>query len=101
VKNDGSLTGWTTEMGLDDLKHEAHGNGGIEGVAVFFQNAEADRRGQPVSRSGNAEGTDDFRAGGEVGHRGSECFLSLKLPVKSEVSFPWDPGHRAGRRQAG
>lgn len=55
-------------MRLDNLQHEAGGDGSIEGVAALFQYGHADGRGNPVGGGNNAKGAENFRPGGKVSH---------------------------------
>jgi hypothetical protein len=52
-------------MRLHHLQREGGRNTGVERVAAFFQDAHADRGGDPVRRGDDAESAFDFRAGGE------------------------------------
>ena len=52
---------------LDDLEHQAGGDGGVEGVAAGLQRGHAGRGGQPVGGRHHAEGARELRPGGERG----------------------------------
>jgi hypothetical protein len=60
----GIATG-AAEMRFDDLQDESRGDGRVEGVAAFLENAHADRRGDPVRRGDDTECADDLRPRGE------------------------------------
>jgi hypothetical protein len=62
------VTARTVQMRLQHLQDQAGGHGGVEGVAALFQNAHADRRGDPVGRGDDAETAEHFGPGGERRH---------------------------------
>src|ERR1700722_641141 len=54
----------TVQVRLDHLQGEGGGDGGVERVAAFFQDAHAHRGRNPVGRGDHAEHAFDFGAGG-------------------------------------
>ena len=66
-------------MRLDHLQRETGGSRGIKSVAALFQDAHADRRGQPMRRGDGAKSASDLRSSGKGRHRFLRVVASLRL----------------------
>ena len=54
------------EMWLDDLQGEPGGRRGVKRIAALFENAHANRRGNPMGRGDGAKGAADLGSGGKI-----------------------------------
>ena len=93
ARQDRHLAAGTVQMRLDDLEHEARGDGGVESVAAAFEHAHAGGGGDPVRRGDGAEGSLEIGAG-------RECHCRLQCSADGRSAASRRARRRAARRAA-